>query len=1029
MALISFNPYLMLLWILFIAFIPGALLALALLRKHELHLYEKILIGCAAGLMVPSLISFVLNLVGISYSFLIALVSVLAFYAMALYLFWKERAYELFSSFKPALSLNTIVPIILLFIMVSSFLMRISAYSPVFHELDPYFYVYPAQQLLTLGTTPFEDKTAWFPEALNDHRTAPMLSFMEANWYSFYTGGGEYSNYLLALVSDVYPPLFAAFIAFFVYLFVASHTRRSYGLVAAALVSFMPIFVIKLAAGEFEIQPYAFFALAMFFATYALTLKFKSKAFAMLAALAYVGLSLGSASEIVLMAALIIFVPLYSIMLFLKEKDTNELYSFLVLNAIIIGIGLMGSYVLKDYYVSNGFHLAAAQTYVSILVLGLPFVLYLIKQKVADREHAVYALAALIIVGFIALAFTPIGYAVRSIALSGLGIAEYTYPLQRTIAEQPPSSPSDYVSQLGILGDQVRLERSSPLAIVPGVINGMFGALISLVNALVGTSLEYNNTLHYYGRIVEGGAAQPTEFAFSHIFILAFILLFPIACILALRRHLRGETNLFLFFLAVIAPPVLVGILKAKFVIYMGFLLAIAYGFILGEFERVARFLLRKADLEHVVIDKHTVSVAFLAFIFLGGALSAAQLLDDRFPPRLGLLFNSMTPRYQDDPLAVQPKLSTLCSQIEAQGSDGSYICAAARDPIGFASQGINYQYNSDLCFLSVFDDPFAYLLKQNTGQPLTSDESVRATVASYRCQRVSDYWIDSMEWIRDNTEKDSRTTSWWDYGHWINFFGQRNTVLRNDHVSTNMIGRVAHAYLHGSLDDLKTTMRAYHSKYALFDIEIAGADIGGKYHALNYLGCAWANETDVSRNPGSSPCEAEHLWEHIYLPLSNTEQGTCVISEISNKTGTLAFYNLQQDGQGNTIGLNTPVYCTSETTLANGQNVLATYYLDRKHENGDLVLNKANLVRNNDIRDASGSPIVTSFTLFYTDEPVWVENGEVKSGYEDRKGKYYDSNLYRAFFLKDLPGFELVYESPQRSQFGGHVKIYKLVE
>ena len=56
--------------------------------------------------------------------------------------------------------------------------------------------------------------------------------------------------------------------------------------------------------------------------------------------------------------------------------------------------------------------------------------------------------------------------------------------------------------------------------------------------------------------------------------------------------------------------------------------------------------------------------------------------------------------------------------------------------------------------------------------------------------------------------------------------------------------------------------------------------------------------------------------------------------------------------------------------------------------------------------------------------EYIESENGEVKDGYEDRKGKFYDSNLYKAFILEDLPGFELVFKSK-----GGEVKIYKIKE
>src|SRR3989338_2419154 len=346
MSLIEFNPYLVLFWIFVTSFIPGAMLALALLKKHELRLFEKILIGAAIGLIIPALIALILNLVGILYSFNIAIFSVLVFYIISIYFFRKFKGYELSFDFKP--TLDKIVPVVLFVIMFLSFWIRLQAYSPVFQELDPYFYVYSAQQLLTLGVTPFEDKTGWYPEVLStNHRTGPALYFMEAIWYSFYTLGGEYNNYLLVLVANIYPPLVSSFIAFFIYLLVASHTRRSYGAIAAALISFMPIFVLKLAAGEIETQPYGFFTLSVFLGLYAVALKFKSKAISFLAAISMIALYIGSSSEMVGVVVLIIFVPLQAILLFLREKDTNELYNFLIINTIVLVFGLFsGAFLL-----------------------------------------------------------------------------------------------------------------------------------------------------------------------------------------------------------------------------------------------------------------------------------------------------------------------------------------------------------------------------------------------------------------------------------------------------------------------------------------------------------------------------------------------------------------------------------------------------------------------------------------------------------------------------------------------------------
>jgi hypothetical protein len=116
------------------------------------------------------------------------------------------------------------------------------------------------------------------------------------------------------------------------------------------------------------------------------------------------------------------------------------------------------------------------------------------------------------------------------------------------------------------------------------------------------------------------------------------------------------------------------------------------------------------------------------------------------------------------------------------------------------------------------------------------------------------------------------------------------------------------------------------------------------------------------------------------------------------------------------------PTYCVGQTTLANGQQTYATYYLNETYPNGDLKLNKALLEMPSQLQNSSHFGPATAVTLLYTNDSIWLENGEVKSGYEDRKGKFYSSNLYSALFLNEIPGFKLVYSTPDNA-----VKIYEL--
>ena len=52
--------------------------------------------------------------------------------------------------------------------------------------------------------------------------------------------------------------------------------------------------------------------------------------------------------------------------------------------------------------------------------------------------------------------------------------------------------------------------------------------------------------------------------------------------------------------------------------------------------------------------------------------------------------------------------------------------------------------------------------------------------------------WLESMEWIKNNTPKDAVIASWWDYGYWISTLGERATIADNATLSTIVIENLA---------------------------------------------------------------------------------------------------------------------------------------------------------------------------------------------------------------------------------------------
>jgi len=52
--------------------------------------------------------------------------------------------------------------------------------------------------------------------------------------------------------------------------------------------------------------------------------------------------------------------------------------------------------------------------------------------------------------------------------------------------------------------------------------------------------------------------------------------------------------------------------------------------------------------------------------------------------------------------------------------------------------------------------------------------------------------WIESLNWIKQNTPNDAVILSWWDYGYWITAKGERTTIVDNGSINPERISQVA---------------------------------------------------------------------------------------------------------------------------------------------------------------------------------------------------------------------------------------------
>ena len=56
--------------------------------------------------------------------------------------------------------------------------------------------------------------------------------------------------------------------------------------------------------------------------------------------------------------------------------------------------------------------------------------------------------------------------------------------------------------------------------------------------------------------------------------------------------------------------------------------------------------------------------------------------------------------------------------------------------------------------------------------------------------------WLESMEWIKNNTPKDAVIASWWDYGYWISTLAERASIADNSTLNDNIIKNIAKMFI-----------------------------------------------------------------------------------------------------------------------------------------------------------------------------------------------------------------------------------------
>ncbi len=1009
-------------------------------EEKKAYFFDKLAFGYLLGIILLPSLFFLESLAGINFSqFLVVANWILILFAGIL-LLAKDGQLKLPSQLSAPRLYPTLTQFSIFAIMASVFLIGLSSAGGVIFELDPYYYIEGVKQVVMQGSNFQNDGSAWFPY-VTSHLGTPIWKYQMASIYSLY-GSTAYNPYVIAAVLGVQPAMVGALAVFLAYFLFKQMYNDRVGILVAGCLGFMPVMLIKFQGGNFQVEPFNILALLFFFSSIvAYFAKPEQKERQFLFLLSYATILLGSN-----LGSLTVFI--FSITLFLHSfqasfldpdnaRKTREsglrmiglMFAVIVVNNVYWLIAAQGSIpstaltIFKDIVIFAGAY---------ALPMAIDFAFARLKVAGSSETIAFSKLAAILILTGSAVLVGSWFPLTSDLVRSYVTFGAYTAPLERTIAEQAPGS-EIYSGQFGFLASGLSALPNSSGDLFVSVFSLLF-QFLGLLNAIPNFFLNSIYAVFVWGmntlaganfELVQKGNSLMTLFLFLSIALLTAR--FVLAAFKKEEWPMRA-----LLLLPFIFAVSLVAFGKQKLVLYLGIALAMAIGAFWGEAEAfISEYSLHKKKKEHG--GKHASAGAegvahpvlpylpAISWIFifaivmlqfgspslfdLGAYSGTPGALYSAFAPQYGLramplLLSSLTPRIYDSPVSVLSSLQSYCQSVPADS-----VCNLVNDWNNTASTPSKY-FSYDFCARSLWPYP--------NKQPPND----MGLVFSYRCSFVSTYWLDSMEWLNKNMADDDRLISWWDYGHWTNFFAQKKTVLRNEHAQLDMIGRTAYAYVHGNSKDLRDAMRAYGSRTALFDVEIIGGgtreqpSFGGKFGALNYLGCAWVNKTTVNMMPGQSSCEQNNMWEQVYVPLQPASQRPCVISESSQIAG-IEGYVVSQGAEGQAQAAQ---YCLSEGIIG-GQRRLMAYRLGSADENGDLKLQRAlwNVVGND------GQTAVLQ--AVYNKDKIWPDaSGQLTDGWADRTTNFYRSNLYSAFMNNELEGFDLVYSSPQ-------IRIFKMKE
>ena len=261
--------------------------------------------------------------------------------------------------------------------------------------------------------------------------------------------------------------------------------------------------------------------------------------------------------------------------------------------------------------------------------------------------------------------------------------------------------------------------------------------------------------------------------------------------------------------------------------------------------------------------------------------------------------------------------------------------------------------------------------------------------------------WSATFDWMKSNLPSQARIMSWWDYGHWTTFLGERNTVIDPNNAHANFDQGVAQGFVDGNTDDLYKLMSYHNATHVMVDWELIN-----KWGALVFLSGSCeksafqgipgypdicpetAGIPDWRKGAGRSLYETDHSFEILSVA------GNCPQS-----VSPIALPALRSN-----FGA---VYCLTETEMI---------LLTQSGLNSSLK-RPYKVIGRDEIKEVDPN---TTYLQPYQQQGTFVNPNPFLEPY-GLKSNLINSAYVRLFFFNQLPGFNLIYTSPNSG-----VKIFE---